>query len=97
MRSSAQACEDLLARLFTDAEFRARFRADPQGIGRELGLDEAALAALERTKLFTQARRLRGAQTPLVAVQSPLIAAVVFFHGNHKESTCNHTRTLRRA
>jgi hypothetical protein len=49
MRSSAQACEDLLARLFTDAEFRARFRADPQGIGRELGLDEAALAALERT------------------------------------------------
>ena len=26
MRSSAQACEDLLARLFTDAEFRVRFR-----------------------------------------------------------------------
>jgi hypothetical protein len=49
MRNSAQACEDLLARLFTDAEFRARFRRDPQGVGRELGLDEAALAALERT------------------------------------------------
>lgn len=49
MRSSAQACEDLLARLFTDAELRARFRRDPQGIGREQGLDEAALAALERT------------------------------------------------
>ncbi len=49
MRSSAQACEDLLARLFTDAEFRARFKEDPQGIGRELGLDEAALATLERT------------------------------------------------
>jgi putative modified peptide len=49
MRSSAQACEDLLARLFTDAEFRARFRADPQAIGRELGLDEAALATLVQT------------------------------------------------
>ena len=47
MRSSAQACEDLLARLFTDAEFRARFRADAQGIGRELGLDETALATLK--------------------------------------------------
>jgi hypothetical protein len=46
MRSSAQACEDLLARLFTDAEFRARFRKDSQGVGRELGLDEAAVAAL---------------------------------------------------
>jgi hypothetical protein len=46
MRSSAQACEDLLARLFRDAEFRARFRADPQGVGREFGLEEAALATL---------------------------------------------------
>ena len=27
MRSSAQASEDLLARLFTDAELRARFKA----------------------------------------------------------------------
>jgi hypothetical protein len=49
MRSSAQACEDLLARLFTDAEFHARFRRDPRGVGRELGLDDAALATLERT------------------------------------------------
>jgi hypothetical protein len=49
MRSSAQACEDLLARLFTDAEFRARFRQDPQRIGRELGLDDAAVATLART------------------------------------------------
>jgi len=48
MRSPAQACEDLLARLFTDAELRARFRRDPQAIGRELGLDEAALATLAR-------------------------------------------------
>jgi len=48
MRSSAQACEDLLARVFTDAEFRARFRRDPQAIGRELGLDDAALAMLAR-------------------------------------------------
>jgi hypothetical protein len=49
MRSSAQACEDLLARLFTDAEFRVRFREDPQGVGGECGLDDAALAALART------------------------------------------------
>jgi hypothetical protein len=48
MRSSAQACEDLLARLFTDAEFRERFRRDPQVVGSELGLDAAARAALER-------------------------------------------------
>ena len=46
MRSSAQACEDLLARLFTDADFRARFRQDPQGVGRGSGLDDAALATL---------------------------------------------------
>jgi hypothetical protein len=49
MRSPAQACEDLLARLFTDAVFRARFRLDPQGIGRELGLDETAVATLAQT------------------------------------------------
>lgn len=49
MRSPAQACEYLLARLFTDADFRARFRRDPQAVGRELGLDALALAALERT------------------------------------------------
>ena len=49
MRSSAQACEDLLARLFTDAEFRARFRQDPQGVGRELGVDETEVPALARS------------------------------------------------
>jgi hypothetical protein len=49
MRDCAQACEDLLARLLTDPEFRARFRQDPQRVGRELGLDEVALAALART------------------------------------------------
>jgi putative modified peptide len=49
MHDSARASEDLLARLFTDEEFRARFKQDPQGVGRELGLDEAALAALEQT------------------------------------------------
>jgi putative modified peptide len=49
MHNSAQACEDLLARLFTDAEFRARFRQDPQSVGRELGLDEAAVAALAQS------------------------------------------------
>jgi hypothetical protein len=49
MRSSAQACEELLARLFTDAEWRARFRLDPQGVGRELGLDEAAVALLAQS------------------------------------------------
>src|SRR6476659_7814191 len=46
MRSSAQACEDLLARLFTDAGLRARFKEDPQGVGREFGLDDVALASL---------------------------------------------------
>ena len=49
MRSSAQACENLLARLFTDAEFRMRFREDPQRMGSEFGLDDVALAALART------------------------------------------------
>jgi hypothetical protein len=49
MRSSAQACEDLLARLFTDAEYRVRFREDPQGVGRECGLDDTAMAALATT------------------------------------------------
>jgi putative modified peptide len=49
MGSAAQACEDLLARLFTDAEFRARFRQDPQRVGRELGIDEAAVAALAQS------------------------------------------------
>jgi hypothetical protein len=49
MRSSAQACEDLLARLFTDAEFRARFREDAHRLGRELGLDDAAAATLAQT------------------------------------------------
>jgi hypothetical protein len=49
MRSSGQACEELLARLFTDAEFRVRFREDPQGVGGECGLDDVALAALART------------------------------------------------
>ena len=49
MRNPAQACEDLLARLFTDAAFRAKFRADPARVGRQLGLDDAALATLERT------------------------------------------------
>jgi hypothetical protein len=48
MRSPAQACEDLLARLFTDAELRARFKADALGVGREFGLDEASVASLER-------------------------------------------------
>jgi hypothetical protein len=48
MRNPAQACEDLLARLFTDAQLRARFQADPQGVGREFGLDDAASATLER-------------------------------------------------
>jgi hypothetical protein len=41
--------EDLLARLFTDAELRARFRQDPQGVGRDLGLDDVALASLVNT------------------------------------------------
>jgi hypothetical protein len=48
MHSCAQACEDLLARLFTDAGFRARFRGDPQAVGRDVGLDATTLAALER-------------------------------------------------
>ncbi|MEO8017692.1 MAG: hypothetical protein ABI769_07750 [Pseudomonadota bacterium] len=49
MRNPAQASEDLLARLFTDAAFRARFKLDPKNLGRELGLDDAALATLEQT------------------------------------------------
>jgi hypothetical protein len=48
MRSAAQACEDLLAQLLSDAALRSRFKANPQGVGREFGLDAAALAALDR-------------------------------------------------
>jgi hypothetical protein len=49
MRNPSQACEELLARLFTDTEFCARFKRDPQEVGRELGLDAAALATLMQT------------------------------------------------
>ena len=47
MRDQDHSQEALLARLFTDAEFRARFKRDPLGAGGELGLDAAALAAFE--------------------------------------------------
>jgi len=43
MRDHAQLCEAFLARLFTDAKFRAGFLADPAQVGREFGLDEASL------------------------------------------------------
>ena len=49
MRNPAQACEDLLARLFTDAELRARFRRDPQAVAREMNLDATTLASLTHT------------------------------------------------
>jgi hypothetical protein len=49
VHNPAQACEHLLARLFTDREFRARFRQDPQAVGRELGLDDEAVAKLAST------------------------------------------------
>ena len=41
------AWETLLARLFADAEFRARFEWDRAAAARELGLDENALASFE--------------------------------------------------
>jgi uncharacterized protein (UPF0276 family) len=40
--------EALLARLYTDAAARERWLADPDGEGRQAGLDEAGLAALRR-------------------------------------------------
>ena len=42
-----QAWEVLLARLFADAGFRARFKRDRVAAGRELGLDDGALASFE--------------------------------------------------
>ena len=48
-RDPAQASEALLARLFTDEALRARFRREPDAVGREFGLDQAALAALANT------------------------------------------------
>ena len=39
--------ETLLARLFVDPDFRARFRDDRASAARELGLDEAALSSFE--------------------------------------------------
>jgi hypothetical protein len=45
MRDPSYAWESLLARLFTDNAFRARFTRDPMNVGRELGLDASALAA----------------------------------------------------
>jgi len=47
MRDTDQACEALLARLFTDATLRERFKRDPKTVGREFGLDESALTAFE--------------------------------------------------
>jgi len=47
MRDAAHASEALLARLFTDADFRERFRRDPRAVGRELGLGDAAIASFE--------------------------------------------------
>ncbi len=49
MRDEAQNWEKLLARLFVDEDLRARFKRDPNLIGREFGLDERALAALKDT------------------------------------------------
>lgn len=46
--------EAFLARLYTDAELRARFLADPAGEARRAGLDEASarrLAAIDRAGL----------------------------------------------
>lgn len=45
MRDLAQQQEVLLARLFVDQKFRARFKIDPVAAARELGLDESAVAA----------------------------------------------------
>ncbi len=47
MRESDQGWEILLARLFTDAQLRARFKRDPRAVGEEFGLDESALTAVE--------------------------------------------------
>jgi hypothetical protein len=46
MRSEARNWEALLARLFVDPPLRARFRAEPEAVGREFGLDERAMASL---------------------------------------------------
>jgi putative modified peptide len=48
MHDGAQALEALLARLFVDDEFRARFKRDPLAVGKELGLDTDALASFTR-------------------------------------------------
>jgi putative modified peptide len=45
----AQLCEALLARLFTDAEFRAEFVKQPERVCREFGLDESSVAAFARS------------------------------------------------
>jgi hypothetical protein len=42
----AQRLESLLARLFVDEELRARFKQDPDCVGKEFGLDGSALVAL---------------------------------------------------
>ena len=51
---SAPALETLLARLYSDAAFRARFLADPLGVSMQAGLSEAealALAGIDRVGL----------------------------------------------
>ena len=47
MHDADRAIETLLARLFTDSEFRDRFRRDPQAVGRAFGLDDAAIASFK--------------------------------------------------
>lgn len=49
MRDQDEACEALLARLFTDADFRERFVRRPRAVAAEWGLDEASVAALARS------------------------------------------------
>lgn len=45
---STAALETFLARLYTDAEARARFTADPRGEARRAGLSAEDCAALDR-------------------------------------------------
>ena len=65
----------VLARLFTDEDFRVRFFADPIGVGKSLGLDESEskrLASLDQTRVDAFAASLYRKRAGDVAKSLPL-------------------------
>jgi hypothetical protein len=72
MNSSSTQLEAVLARLYVDAEARARFKADPRAESRKAGLSDEQCSALENldwiglemaARSFAKKRRLKRRRT----------------------------------